>query len=61
MPRRHGSPSTFPKREQELVGGYHTEYSGIKLMMLLVAEYMHMIAASFLMVILFLAAGTSGA
>lgn len=46
-------PFDLPEAEQELVGGYHTEYSGIKLMMYLVAEYMHMIVASVLMVILF--------
>jgi NADH-quinone oxidoreductase subunit H len=40
--------------EQELVGGYHTEYSGMKLMMYLVSEFLHMITAAFLMVILFL-------
>ena len=47
-------PFDLPEAEQELVGGYHTEYSGIKLMMYLVAEYMHMITAAFLIVILFL-------
>jgi NADH-quinone oxidoreductase subunit H len=36
------------------VGGYHTEYSGIKLMMYLVADFLHMITASFLITILFL-------
>lgn len=46
-------PFDLPEAEQELVGGYHTEYSGIKLMMYLVAEYMHMILAAFLIVILF--------
>jgi NADH-quinone oxidoreductase subunit H len=46
-------PFDLPEAEQELVGGYHTEYSGIKLMMYLVAEYMHMVGAAFLMVILF--------
>lgn len=46
-------PFDLPEAEQELVGGYHTEYSGIKLMMYLVAEFLHMIAASFLIVILF--------
>lgn len=46
-------PFDLPEAEQELVGGYHTEYSGIKLMMYLVAEYLHMIVASVLMVILF--------
>jgi NADH-quinone oxidoreductase subunit H len=47
-------PFDLPEAEQELVGGYHTEYSGIKLMMYLVAEFLHMITASFLIVILFL-------
>jgi NADH-quinone oxidoreductase subunit H len=46
-------PFDLPEAEQELVGGYHTEYSGIKLMMLLVGEYMHMLTASMLMVILY--------
>jgi NADH-quinone oxidoreductase subunit H len=47
-------PFDMPEAEQELVGGYHTEYSGIKLMMYLVAEFLHMFVASFLIVILFL-------
>ena len=47
-------PFDLPEAEQELVGGYHTEYSGIKLMMYLVAEFLHMITAAFLIVILFL-------
>ena len=47
-------PFDLPEAEQELVGGYHTEYSGIKLMMYLVAEFLHMVTASFLIVILFL-------
>jgi NADH-quinone oxidoreductase subunit H len=47
-------PFDLPEAEQELVGGYHTEYSGIKLLMYLVGEYLHMITAAFLIVILFL-------
>jgi NADH-quinone oxidoreductase subunit H len=47
-------PFDLPECEQELVGGYHTEYSGMKLMMYLVAEFVHMVTASFLIVILFL-------
>lgn len=47
-------PFDLSECEQELVGGYHTEYSGIKLMMYLVAEFLHMVTAAFLIVILFL-------
>ena len=47
-------PFDLAEAEQELVGGFHTEYSGMKLMMYLVAEFLHMITASFLIVILFL-------
>jgi NADH-quinone oxidoreductase subunit H len=46
-------PFDLVEAEQELVSGYHTEYSGIKLMMYMVAEFLHMITASFLLVILF--------
>ena len=46
-------PFDLPEAEQELIGGYHTEYFGIKLMMYLVGEYLHMITAAFLIVILF--------
>jgi NADH-quinone oxidoreductase subunit H len=47
-------PFDLPEAEQELIGGYHTEYSGMKLILYLIAEFMHMITAAFLMVILFL-------
>ena len=47
-------PFDLPEAEQELVGGYHTEYSGVKLMLYLVAEFLHMVTAAFLIVILFL-------
>ncbi len=46
-------PFDLPEAEQELIGGYHTEYFGIKLMMYLVGEYLHMVTAAFLIVILF--------
>ncbi len=46
-------PFDLAETEQELIGGYHTEYSGIKLLMFLVAEYLHMVAAAFLIVLLF--------
>ncbi|MCX7431292.1 MAG: NADH-quinone oxidoreductase subunit NuoH [Planctomycetia bacterium] len=47
-------PFDLPEAEQELVGGYHTEYSGIKLLLFLVAEFLHMVTAAFLIVIMFL-------
>ena len=47
-------PFDLPECEQELIGGYHTEYSGIKLLMYLVAEFLHMVVGAFLIVILFL-------
>jgi NADH-quinone oxidoreductase subunit H len=47
-------PFDLPEAEQELVGGYHTEYSGVKMMMYMVAEFLHTITAAFLIVILFL-------
>lgn len=46
-------PFDLVEAEQELVAGYQTEYSGIKMMMFMVAEFLHMITAAFLMVILF--------
>ena len=46
-------PFDLPEAEQELVGGYHTEYSGMKLLMYLIAEFLHMVTAAFLIVILF--------
>lgn len=46
-------PFDLSECEQELVGGYHTEYSGMKLVLYLTAEFIHMITASFLIVILF--------
>ena len=47
-------PFDLLEAEQELVGGYHTEYAGMKLLLYLIAEFLHMVAASFLIVILFL-------
>jgi len=54
-------PFDLPEAEQELVGGYHTEYSGVKMMMYMVAEFMHMVIAAFLIVIFSSAAGICGA
>ncbi len=47
-------PFDLPEAEQELVGGYHTEYAGMKLLLFLTSEFIHMMTASFLIVILFL-------
>ncbi|HVS40120.1 MAG TPA: NADH-quinone oxidoreductase subunit NuoH [Gemmataceae bacterium] len=46
-------PFDLPETEQELVGGYHTEYTGMKLALFLLGEYVHMITTSLLVVILF--------
>jgi NADH-quinone oxidoreductase subunit H len=46
-------PFDLPETEQELVGGYHTEYSAMKLAMFFLGEYTHMITISLLCSILF--------
>jgi NADH-quinone oxidoreductase subunit H len=46
-------PFDLPEAEQELIGGYHTEYSAMKFALFFLGEYTHMITTSFLMVILF--------
>src|ERR1051325_9130218 len=52
-------PFDFAESEQELVAGWHTEYSSMKFLMFMMAEYANMIAVSSLATILFLG-GWSG-
>ena len=47
------APFDLPECESELVGGYHTEYSSMKLGLYLFAEYTSMFVSSAIMAILF--------
>jgi NADH-quinone oxidoreductase subunit H len=47
-------PFDLPEAEQELVGGYHTEYSSLKLGLMLLTEYIHLVTGSFMLSVLFL-------
>lgn len=46
-------PFDLPEAEQELVGGYHTEYSSMKFVSFYMAEYCNLVASSALIVTLF--------
>jgi len=49
----HRLPFDMPEAEQEIVAGYHTEYSGMKFGMFFVGEYLGLVLISSLITVLF--------
>ena len=48
------SPFDLPEAEQELIGGYHTEYGGMKFALFFLAEYVNIVAVASIATTLFL-------
>ncbi len=54
MAETHRTPFDLPEAEQELIGGYHTEYGSMQLGLFQMGEFAHMIASCVLIAALYL-------